>query len=108
MFVVYKGARIGLRRRGSQKRSDPNECECVANDRGELRMRGPVSTTRTTYTETLGKEEDYTDLTRVGVQVSVVRRSVMHARERPCGGASAKVLVRAGHRRDAERSVDFS
>ena len=71
-------------------------------------MRGPDSTTRTTYTETLGREEDSTDLTRVGVQVSVVRRSVMHARERPRGGAGAKVLVRAGHKRDAERSVTFS
>ena len=68
-------------------------------------MRGPDSTTRTTYTESLGKEEDYTDLTRVGVQVSVLRRSVMRARERPRGGAGAKVLLRAGHRRDAERSV---
>ena len=44
----------------------------------------------------------------MGVQVSVVRRSVMHARERPRGGAGAKVLVRAGHKRDAERSVPFS
>ena len=70
-------------------------------------MRGPDSTTRTTYTETLGKEEDSTDLTRVGVQVSVLRRSVMHARERPRGGASAKVLVRAGDRRDAEKSAIF-
>ena len=71
-------------------------------------MRGPVSTTRATYTETLGKEEDSTDLTRAGVQVSVLRRSVMRARERPRGGAGAKVLVRAGHKRDAERSVTFS
>ena len=41
----------------------------------------------------------------MGVQVSVVRRSVMDVRERPRGGAGAKVLVRAGQRRDAERSV---
>ena len=53
-------------------------------------MRGPDSTTRTTYTETLGKEEDSTDRTRVGVQVSVLRRSVMHARERPRWSAGAK------------------
>ena len=59
-------------------------------------MRGPDSTTRTTYTETLGREEVSTDRTRVGVQVSVLRRSVMHARERPRGGAGAKVLLRAG------------
>ena len=71
-------------------------------------MRGPDSTMRTTHTESLEKEEDYTDLTRVCVQVSVVRRSVMHTRERPRGGAGAKVLVRAGHKRDAERSVTFS
>ena len=70
-------------------------------------MRGPDSTTRTTYTEILEKEEDSTELTRVGVQVSMVRRSVMDVRERPRGGAGAKVLVRVGHRRDAERSVTF-
>ena len=71
-------------------------------------MRGPDSTTRTTYTETLGREEVSMDLTRVGVQASVLRRSVMHARERPRGGAGAKMFVRAGHKRDAERSVTFS
>ena len=70
-------------------------------------MRGPDSTTSTTYTESLGKEEDYTDITRAGGQVSVVRRSVMHARERPRGGAGAKVLASAGHRRDAESSETF-
>ena len=59
-------------------------------------MRGPESTTRTTYTETLGREEVSTDLTRVGVQVSVLRRNVMRAREKPRGGAGAKVLLRAG------------
>ena len=84
----------------------------IETNANELRMiemscgvRGPDSTTRTTYTEIWGKEEGSTELTRVGVQVSVVRRSVMDVRERPRGGAGAKVLVRAGHRRDAERSV---